>query len=268
MKIPVVLLALTASLVVAAEKKKEEWPVGYSDTPLIVPNGKWKVHDIDRPRPERIQPGKTAADAPADAIVLFDGTNVNAFRGKDGAPCPWKIENGELIVNGGDIWTKESFASCQLHLEWKTDPNTEGKSQKKGNAGIFFMDRYETQILDCDNNLTYADGMAGAVYGQTPPLVNAVRRAGEWQTYDIIFTAPKLENGKVVEPAYITTILNGIVVQNHTKILGPTLHRRATSYAGTFPEKAPFRLQDHKNSIPDRLRNIWVRRLPETAPGF
>jgi hypothetical protein len=268
MKFTLTLLAFASPLLLVAAEKKEEWPVGYSDTPLIVPNGKWKVHDIDRPRPDPVAPGKTAADAPSDAIVLFDGTSTDQLAGKNGAPCPWKIENGELIVAGGDIWTKASFGSCQLHLEWKTDPNTEGKSQKKGNAGIFFMDRYETQILDCDNNLTYADGMAGAVYGQTPPLVNAVRHAGEWQTYDIVFNAPKLDNGKVVEPAHITTILNGIVVQNYTTILGPTLHRKNTTYSGTFPAEAPFRFQDHKNSIPDRLRNIWVRKLPETQQAF
>jgi hypothetical protein len=129
------------------------------------------------------------------------------------------------------------------------------------------MDRYEMQILDCTENPTYADGMAGAIYGQMPPLVNAVRPAGEWQTYDILFTAPRLDGGgKVVDPAYVTILVNGIVVQNHTKILGPTLHKKATSYAGKFPEKAPFRFQDHKNTIPDRtipdrFRNIWVRPL-------
>jgi hypothetical protein len=267
MKLAFTLLALVTPALLAAEKK-EDYPTGYTDTPLIVPGGKWKVHDDTRPRPPAVAPGRGPGDAPADAIVLFDGSNTNQFVGKNGAPCPWKIENGELLVKGGDIWTKASFGSCQLHLEWKTDPNTEGRSQKKGNAGIFFMDRYETQILDCDNNLTYADGMAGAVYGQTPPLVNAVRRAGEWQTYDIIFTAPRLQGDKVVEPAYITTILNGIVVQNHSKILGPTLHRKATNYNGSFPAEAPFRFQDHKNSIPDRLRNIWVRRLPETPQAF
>jgi hypothetical protein len=260
MKLALALVTLTVPFALAAEKK-EVFPVGYSDTPLIEAGSKWKVHDIDRPRPGPVKPGRTAGEAPADAIVLFDGKNTDQFAGKNGVPCPWKVENGELIVNGGDIWSKASFGSCQFHLEWKTDPNTEGNSQKKGNAGIFFMDRYETQILDCDNNLTYADGMAGSVYGQTPPLVNAVRRAGEWQTYDILFTAPRLDGNKVIEPAYITTILNGIVVQNHTKILGPTQHKKATNYAGDFPAEAPFRFQDHKNSIPDRLRNIWVRKL-------
>jgi hypothetical protein len=261
MKLPFALFVLTASFAMAADQAKDPYPIGYSDTPLIGDGTKWKVHDIDRPRPDAVKPGKSTGEAPGDAVIIFDGKNTDQLAGKDGAPCPWKIENGELIVKGGDIWTKAAFASCQFHLEWKTDPNTEGRSQKKGNAGIFFMDRYETQILDGDNNLTYADGMAGSVYGQTPPLVNAVRPAGEWQTYDIVFTAPKLEKGKVVEPAYITTILNGIVVQNHTKILGPTQHRKATNYDGDFPTAAPFRFQDHGNSIPDRFRNIWVRPL-------
>ncbi|WP_414664794.1 3-keto-disaccharide hydrolase [Horticoccus sp. 23ND18S-11] len=256
------LLALAAAVMARADEKDgKPFPLGYTDTPPIFPGSPWKVHDLDRPRPVAVTPGAKSGAAPADAIVLFDGKSTAAFVGKDGVPCKWKIENGELIVDGGDVWSKESFASCQFHIEWKSDPKTYGNSQKKGNAGVFFMDRYEIQILDCTNNPTYADGMSGAIYGQTPPLVNAVRPAGEWQTYDILFTAPRLEAGKVVEPAYVTVIVNGIVVQNHTKILGPTLHKKATSYDGKFPDKAPFRFQDHKNTIPDRFRNIWVRPL-------
>lgn len=259
-KLPLVILALAAAIFARADEKDgKPFPLGYTDTPPIFPGSKWKVHDLNRPAPAAVAPGAKPGDAPADAIVLFNGKDTNAFVSKDGAPCKWKIENGELIVDGGDVWSKESFASCQFHIEWKSDPKTYGNSQKKGNAGVFFMDRYEMQILDCTDNPTYADGMAGAVYGQTPPMVNAVRRAGEWQTYDIIFNAPKLQAGKVVEPATVTVIINGIVVQNNTKLLGPTLHRKATSWEGTFPEKAPFRFQDHKNSIPDRFRNIWVR---------
>lgn len=256
-----ILLAIIAVLARADEKDGKPYPLGYTDTPPIFAGSKWKVHDLDRPRPDAVKPADKPGAAPADATVLFDGSSTASFVGKTGIPCPWKIENDELIVEGGDIKSKENFASCQLHLEWKSDPKTYGNSQKKGNAGIFLMDRYEIQILDCYNNPTYADGMAGAVYGQTPPLVNAVRPAGEWQSYDILFTAPQLEAGKVVEPAYVTVIINGIVVQNHTKILGPTLHRKATSYEGEFPEKAPLGLQDHKNSIPDRFRNIWIRPL-------
>lgn len=261
-KTTLVLLALGAAAMARADEKDgKPFPLGYTDTPPIFPGSPWKVHDLDRPSPKAVAPGAKAGDAPADAIVLFDGKSTAAFVGKDGAPSKWKIENGELIVDGGDVWSKESFASCQFHIEWKSDPKTYGNSQKKGNAGVFFMDRYEIQILDCTDNPTYADGMAGAVYGQTPPMVNAVRRAGEWQTYDILFNAPKVVAGKVTEPATVTVIINGIVVQNNTKLLGPTLHKKATNWDGTFPEKARFRFQDHKNTIPDRFRNIWVRPL-------
>ena len=136
-----------------------------------------------------------------------------------------------------------------------------GEGQDRGNSGVFLMGLYEIQLLDSYQNPTYPDGQAGALYGQTPPLVNASKPTGEWQTYDIVFNAPKIVAGKVVEPATVTVFVNGIVVQNQTKILGPTMHKKATSYAGNFPDKAPFRFQDHKNSIPNRFRNIWVRPL-------
>ncbi|MFZ4764177.1 MAG: 3-keto-disaccharide hydrolase, partial [Roseimicrobium sp.] len=212
--------------------------------------------------PPVVAPGKSLGAAPADAIIIFDGSSADALTSKDGKACPWKVENGELHIAGGDCWTKQEFASCQLHIEWMSAPETKGNSQKKGNAGIFFMDRYESQMLDCYNNPTYADGMTGAVYGQTPPMVNAVRPPGEWQVYDIVFTAPKLQEGKVVEPAYITSFVNGVCVQNHTAIMGPTKHKKATDYSGEFPVKAPIRIQDHKNDPPVRLRNVWVRPLP------
>jgi hypothetical protein len=261
---------LVTGLVLSQEVEKPS-PTGYSDTPVI-PGTKWKVHDIDRPRPEVVTPAEKLGDAPADAVVLFDGKSTDAFQSKkkdekgrptgEWIPCPWKIENGELLVDGGDSWTKREFASCQLHLEWKSEPHTKGNSQKKGNGGVFLMDLYELQMLDCDNNPTYADGMAGAIYGQTPPLVNAVKKAGQWQVYDIVFTAPKLEGGKVVEPARVTTFVNGVCVQNGTVIMGPTKHKNITSYEGEFPAKGPIRLQDHKNDPPVRLRNIWIRPLP------
>jgi hypothetical protein len=241
----------------AADENKPS-QIGYEDTPVI-PGTEWRVHDIKRPAPRVVTPGKKAGEAPADAIVLFDGKDTSKFVGKDGAPCQWIIDNGELVIQNGDIWTKDSFGSCQIHVEWQTQPNTKGNSQKKGNSGLFIMDRYETQVLDCYNNPTYADGIAGSVYGQTPALVNAVRPPGEWQVYDVIFTAPKLEGDKVKEPAYVTTIINGIVVQNHTAIMGPTKHKQVTSYEGSFPEKAPIRFQDHKNDPPVRFRNIWIR---------
>jgi hypothetical protein len=268
-------LALAATLAAAAQAPAQQDkpnPIGYSDTPLI-PGTEWRVHDIDRPAPPVVTPGERPADPPSDAIVLFDGSSTAAFKSKipgpDGkptaefGPCIWKIDNGELVVDGGDSWTVDEFGSCQFHLEWKSEPNTKGNSQKKGNGGIFFMDRYESQILDCFENPTYADGMTGAVYGQTPPMVNAVKPPGNWQTYDIIFTAPKLdEKGHVVEPARFTTFVNGVCVQNNTAIMGPTKHKTTTSYEGVFPAAAPIRLQDHKNEPPIRLRNIWLRKLP------
>lgn len=256
-------LLIVANVSCGADADKPS-PIGYDDTPVI-PGTQWKVHDINRPRPEAVTPGEKLGAAPSDAVVIFDGNSSDGLVGKtktgETIPCPWKIENGELLISGGDCWTKQEFASCQLHLEWKSAPETKGNSQKKGNAGVFFMDRYESQMLDCYNNPTYADGMTGSVYGQTPPLVNAVRKPGEWQIYDIVFTAPKLDKGKVVEPAYITTFVNGICVQVHTKIMGPTKHKQVTNYDGEFPEKASLRIQDHKNEPPVRVRNIWVRPL-------
>jgi hypothetical protein len=262
-------LALASTTLLAADEKPSA--IGYSDTPII-PGTQWKVHDIDRPRPEAVKPGERLGDAPADAIIIFNGSNSDALQAKkkdekgketgEFMPCPWKIENGELLIQGGDCWTKQEFASCQFHIEWKSEPHTKGNSQKKGNSGTFFMDRYECQMLDCDNNPTYADGMTGCIYGQTPPLVNAVKKAGEWQVYDIVFTAPKLDGDKVIEPAYVTTFVNGVCVQNHTKIMGPTKHKNITDYSGSFPAKAPLRIQDHKNDPPVRVRNIWIRPLP------
>jgi len=253
-------LALVALFTACHAQDDKPSPIGYEDTPLI-PGTEWRVHDIKRPAPKVVAPGKTASDAPADAIVLFDGKNTDAFVGKEGAPCQWKVENGELFVFGGDIWTKEKFGDCQIHLEWQSQPNTKGNSQKKGNSGIFIQNLYEVQILDCYNNPTYADGHAGSIYGQTPALVNAVRPPGEWQVYEVLFTAPKVKDGKVTEPAYVTIIINGIVVQNHTAIMGPTRHKQATSYEGVTGEKAPIRFQDHKNDPPVKFRNIWIRPL-------
>ena len=141
----VVLAAASAAWAAATPKKPIVYPLGYDDTPLIFSGSKWKVHDIARPAPTAVQPGDKPGTAPADAIVLFDGKSTDAFVAKDGVPCKWKIENGELIVDGGDSWTKQTFGSCQLHVEWKSHPNTEGNSQKKGNGGVFLMDRTKSR---------------------------------------------------------------------------------------------------------------------------
>jgi hypothetical protein len=257
--IPFLLLVLVAAAFARADEKDgKPFPLGYTDTPAIFPGSPWKVHDLDRPAPRAVAPGAKPGAAPADALILFDGRSTANFVGKDGAPCKWKIENGELIVDGGDIWSKESFASCQFHIEWKSDPRTYGNSQKKGNAGVFFMDRYEIQILDCTKNPTYADGMAGAVYGQTPPRVNAVRPAGDWQTYDILFNAPRLEAGKVVEPATVTVLVGSIVAKSHQALgrpctEGDELRRQVT-------DKAPFHLdaEQHPRSLPASGRPLFA----------
>jgi len=197
---------------------------------------------------------------PSDAIVLFDGKDLSKWQSGDGQPAAWKVENGymEAVKKAGDLATRDSFGSCQLHVEWMAPSPPTGKDQGRGNSGIFLMGRYEIQVLDCYDNLTYADGQAGALYGQTPPAVNACRPPGEWQTYDILFTAPVFEGDKLAQPGYVTLLHNGVLVQNHVALLGSTAHKRLAAYA-PHPPKAPIRLQDH--SSPVRFRNLWIRPL-------
>lgn len=249
---------LIASLSVAAAAvlfvQKDE--LGYQDTPVL-PNSKWHVHDGLRPQPTVVTPGATVGEAPADATVLFDGTNLDAWNGG-----PWSIEDGAMTVNGkGGLTTKDSFGDCQLHLEWRA-PQYDGEGphgQHRGNSGVFFFGRYEVQILDCYGNQTYPDGMTAALYGQQPPMVNACRPAGEWQSYDILFTAPRFaDDGKLVRPAIVTVLHNGICVHHAQLSLGATKHRDVASYV-THEPTGPIHLQDHGNPI--SFRNIWVRSL-------
>ncbi len=198
---------------------------------------------------------------PSDAIILFDGKNLDQWESRnDSSAAKWKVENGCMtVVKGtGDIQTKESFGSVQLHLEWRTPTVIEGEGQGRGNSGVFFQKRYEVQVLDNYNNKTYANGQAGSVYKQYIPLVNACRAPGEWQTYDIIFNAPVFNNdGIKVRSGYFTVIHNGVVIQNNVEILG------TTEYIG-FPKNMAhgedkIMLQDHSNPV--SYRNIWLRRL-------
>jgi hypothetical protein len=238
--------------------------LGYTDTPLI-PGSRWRVHDPERPQPPVVAPGtpstpEAPGQPPSDAVVLFDGTSLDGWVGKDGAPARWTVENGyvEVVPKAGDITSRAQFGDCQLHLEWQAPVGVLGSSQGRGNSGVFLMDRYELQVLDCYQNPTYADGTTGAVYGQHPPLVNACRRPGEWQSYDIVWLAPRFDGDRLVTPAYVTVFLNGLLVQHHRPVLGPTSHKKVMPYEA-HPEIAPLRLQDHSNPV--RFRNIWYRPL-------
>jgi hypothetical protein len=229
------------------------------------PNGKWHVHDGLRPQPKVITPPTPSTEAkpgtpPSDAIVLFDGKNLDQWRkGKD-EPAGWDVIDGAMVVKkgAGDIFTKGEFGDCQLHVEWSAATPPRGDSQARSNSGIFLFGRYEFQVLDCYENPTYPDGQAGSIYGQTPPLVNASRKPGEWQTYDIIFTAPRFAGEKLEKPAYVTIIHNGIIVQDHTELTGDTPHRQVGTYKPHGP-KGPIKLQDHGDPV--RFRNIWIREL-------
>jgi hypothetical protein len=232
-----------------------------------VPTIKWKIHDPNRPNPPIITPGTpstqdTAGTAPSDAVVLFDGKDLSKWVDKDGKPAAWKVENGymEVAAKTGNISSRDSFGDCQLHIEFSEPTPAEGESQERGNSGVFLMSTYEIQVLDSYENKTYADGQGGAVYGQYPPLVNASRPPGQWQSYDVIFHAPRFASGKLKIPARVTLLHNGVLVQDNVVLTGPTAHGERPAYkAGS--EKAPLQLQDHGNPV--RYRNIWIRELHE-----
>jgi len=216
------------------------------------------VHDGTRPVPEKVKTnGAVVVQAPADAVVLFDGKSSDAFTSE------WTVKDGVMIAKGKDAKSKEEFGSCQLHFEWRIPAGRKVKNQQGGNSGVFLMDRYEVQVQESFENVTYADGQAGALYGQTPPVVNASAPQGEWQSYDIVFEAPKYGENGLVEPAYITVIHNGVIVHHRQKYHGPTVFRRVAKYPEEHPAKAPIRLQWHGDPI--EYRNIWVRDLSEAA---
>lgn len=229
---------------------------------------KWKIHDVDRPHPPVITAGTASTQdrpgqPPADAVVLFDGKDLSRWRASDGGPAKWKIEDGyfEVLSKTGDISTKQAFGDCQLHVEWASPNPPRGEDQDRGNSGVYLMGLYEVQVLDSYNNTTYADGQAAAMYGQYPPLVNASRSPGQWQTYDIIFHGPRFDqDGKLLRPAHVTVLHNGVLVQDNVELTGPTAHKQRPPYRA-HPEKLPLALQDH--SHPVRYRNIWIRELSE-----
>jgi hypothetical protein len=231
--------------------------LGYQDTPLL-PGTKYRVHDGGRPQPTVVTPGDDSGP-PSDAITLFDGKDLASWRNAKNETAKWRVADGYMEVNGsGGNQTAESFGDVQLHIEWAVPAEVKGNSQGRGNSGVFFLGRYEVQILDSHDNPTYPDGQAAAMYGQYPPLVNACRGPGAWQSYDIVFVAPRFDGDKLLEPARVTVFHNGVVVHNGQAFLGGTRHKSNPSYQ-PHPEAGPIQLQDHGNPV--RFRNVWVRRL-------
>jgi TonB-dependent SusC/RagA subfamily outer membrane receptor len=221
------------------------------------------IHDTTRAQPPVVDPGPVAPSAPvpSDAVVLFDGRDLSQWKSRDGGPPGWKIENGymEVVAGAGGIATIRAFGDCQLHIEWAAPAAPAGAGQDRGNSGVFLMGMYEVQVLDSYRNVTYPDGQAAAIYGQYPPLVNASRPPGEWQSYDIVFRRPRFsERGELIAPARITVLHNGVLVHDAVTLTGPTAHRRRPAYSA-HPDRLPIALQDHASPV--RFRNIWVRDL-------
>jgi hypothetical protein len=204
-----------------------------------------------------------AGAAPSDAQVLFDGRDLSQWAHRDSTgkliDATWVVRDGYFETGTGSLHTRASFGDVQLHVEWAAPAAVAGHSQGRGNSGVFLMGQYEIQVLDSYDNRTYADGQAGAIYGQWPPLANAARRPGEWQSYDIVFEAPRFENGRLIKPAFQTVFWNGVVVHNRQEVMGATAYRNVAQYARPHPPELPLMIQDHANPV--RFRNIWVRRM-------
>jgi Domain of Unknown Function (DUF1080) len=223
----------------------------------------WPQQSEDRPKPRIVEPGAPYTIAPpSDAVVLFDGTSLDKWASANGAPAKWRVENGAFVVvpGTGTLTTKDSFGDVQLHIEWAAPNPPVGKGQDRGNSGVFFGgDRYEIQVLDSRDNATYADGQAGSIYGQFPPLVNPMRAAGEWQVYDIVYHRPRFKpDGTLQSAARFTVFVNGVLVQDNMEPVGPTSYMKRTPYSA-HPDRLPITLQDH--SHPVRYRNVWLRNL-------
>ena len=231
------------------------------------PDPNWLDHDRNRPQPPVVAPAtastqEQAGKPPSDATVLFDGKDLSQWVSMDGSPTKWITRDGymECVKGSGYIRTLQNFGDCQLHVEWATPVPGQGEGQGRGNSGVFLgLDRYEIQVLDSFENKTYADGGAGAIYGQYPPLANVCRPPGQWQTYDIVYTAPRFDaEGKLLSPARLTVFQNGVLIQNNVQLTGPTSWLERAPYQA-HPEKQPISLQDHGNPV--RFRNVWVREL-------
>jgi hypothetical protein len=231
---------------------------------------RWKSHDPTRPLPPVITPAEQQLPVapPSDAVILFDGSDFSKWRDKEGEEHHWTLEDGVMAAGGKghNLFTIQPFGDVQLHLEWSAPSPAQGSGQGRGNSGVFLMGRYELQILDSYENETYADGQAAAIYGQQPPLVNACRPPGEWQTYDIVFRRPRFTvSGELEKPARVTVVHNGVLVQDCVELVGGTMWLQPIAYQ-FHPDKLPISLQDHGNPV--KFRNIWLRELRETAlPG-
>ncbi|MEO6843789.1 MAG: DUF1080 domain-containing protein [Ginsengibacter sp.] len=226
-----------------------------------------EMTEFYEPVPAIVTPGEPTANAfltaPSDAIVLFDGKDLSKWKGKDGGAAKWDVKNGVFTVKKGtgDISTVEEFNDFQLHIEWSAPANITGSGQARGNSGIFLQGIYELQVLDNYNNKTYVNGQAGSIYKQTAPLKNPLRPPGDWNVYDVIYTAPRFkEDSTLFSPARVTVIINGVLVQNNTTITGNTPYIGLPKYH--FHKKGPIKLQDHGDpSEPLSFRNIWIRQL-------
>lgn len=213
------------------------------------------LNGIKWTKPAIIKPGETDAQPPSDAIVLFNGTDLSAWSNAD----RWKVEEGAMVAGKGMVTSKQKFGDCQVHIEWSAPTPPSGSGQGRGNSGVFLMGIYEMQVLDSYENETYFDGQAGAIYKQTPPMVNAMRAPGQWNSYDILWTCPRFnEDGSLKSPAYITALHNGVVVLNHFELKGDTPFNRPPQYK-QHDNVGPITLQDHGNPV--RFRNIWVREI-------
>lgn len=240
-------ICLLLALPLAAQKGPS--PLGYTDTP-VQPWSGFKVHDPSRPHPRKVD----TRGVPSDAIVLFDGKDLSQF-----LESKWKVENGYVEVTEGNLVSKQEFGDCQVHVEWRTPNPPEGDVMNRGNSGVDLMGLFEIQVFDSVSTTLYADGQAASVYGQTPALVNATRAPGEWQTYDIIFYAPRWENGKLKERPRVTVLHNGVLVHHDQEVYGTTMHRRLPGEIPAGLTKGPLKLGGHHNPV--RYRNIWVRPL-------
>jgi hypothetical protein len=246
--LPLVVAAVLAGLGAAAQDK---------------PSAEWQIHDMNRPMAPVITPGPAGPPVrpPSDAVVLFNKKDLSNWTDLKGQPARWKVEKGimEVVPKTGDIRTVQGFGDCQLHVEWMAPSPAKGEGQDRGNSGVFLMGLYEVQVLDCYNNKTYADGQTAAIYGQYPPLVNACRPPGEWQTYDIVFHRPRFDkDGKLLDPARMTVFHNGVLVHWCAVLTGPTAHHARPPYK-MHADRLPVALQDHGSPV--RFRNIWVRNL-------